>query len=526
MNWSRLTGFALLALLTLCGPVRAGDWPQWRGPDRNGIATDEPALVSSWAEGGPLKLWEYPAPGAANGGLGCMVVADGRALMVVSSRFEAVATRRLGAGELQKVGWFPEMPTAKLAADVERARLADERAAVEPDNVAAWVDKWLADHLDEEQTQVWGAVVRDRLTRGRAGIGLDGLAKLGQIKDKLFETQEELDQWLDASGIAAGAKQELNAVAVKTRPAARDALVCLDALSGAEIWTAEYPGKVQDYGSSGTPCVAAGRCYFVSSAGWAYCLSLEDGSEIWQRQVGAGSHASFLVADGLAVVPAEELMALDAVTGEEVWKQPEVKSLYSSPVLWRSDDAAYLICNTLERLAGVELATGKVLWTLPGGLYSSATVAGDHLAVLAGDPAPGLSLYRLVDGEAEWLWANALTDRGASPVIHDGYVYAAGSGKVICVNLDTGTQVWEHGVGASTEVASPIVVDGKLITVVAQTRLLMMVATPAEPKVLARADIGVKFSTSPVIAGGKLYLRHNETVACYDVTAPRSTAAK
>ncbi|MBL7189123.1 MAG: PQQ-binding-like beta-propeller repeat protein [Phycisphaerae bacterium] len=41
---------------------RAGDWPQWRGPNRDGIC-DETGLLTSWPEGGPKLLWEISGLG-------------------------------------------------------------------------------------------------------------------------------------------------------------------------------------------------------------------------------------------------------------------------------------------------------------------------------------------------------------------------------------------------------------------------------------------------------------------------------
>jgi outer membrane protein assembly factor BamB len=38
------------------------DWPQWRGPRRDGIS-DEKGLLSSWPEGGPKLLWKIDGLG-------------------------------------------------------------------------------------------------------------------------------------------------------------------------------------------------------------------------------------------------------------------------------------------------------------------------------------------------------------------------------------------------------------------------------------------------------------------------------
>ena len=45
-----------MAGLVLSGSVAAEDWPQWRGPDRNGISR-ESGLMDSWPGGGPPPEW-------------------------------------------------------------------------------------------------------------------------------------------------------------------------------------------------------------------------------------------------------------------------------------------------------------------------------------------------------------------------------------------------------------------------------------------------------------------------------------
>jgi outer membrane protein assembly factor BamB len=63
----------LLAPLALVAPVRADDWPNWRGPHYDGISR-ESGLLKSWPVAGPRKLWQIDL----SGGYSSMVVADGR----------------------------------------------------------------------------------------------------------------------------------------------------------------------------------------------------------------------------------------------------------------------------------------------------------------------------------------------------------------------------------------------------------------------------------------------------------------
>ena len=60
--WGRF----LISGLTIClfsMSLTAKDWPQWRGPDRNGMST-ESGLLDQWPEGGPELAWRSSGLGA------------------------------------------------------------------------------------------------------------------------------------------------------------------------------------------------------------------------------------------------------------------------------------------------------------------------------------------------------------------------------------------------------------------------------------------------------------------------------
>ena len=47
----------LICLLGMCSLASAADWPQWRGPERNGVSK-ESGLLQEWPAGGPKLLWQ------------------------------------------------------------------------------------------------------------------------------------------------------------------------------------------------------------------------------------------------------------------------------------------------------------------------------------------------------------------------------------------------------------------------------------------------------------------------------------
>jgi outer membrane protein assembly factor BamB len=64
---------AAILVVGLVFLVAGADWPQWRGPNRDGIS-QETGLLKEWPEGGPKLLWQqkglgdgYSTPAVANG---------------------------------------------------------------------------------------------------------------------------------------------------------------------------------------------------------------------------------------------------------------------------------------------------------------------------------------------------------------------------------------------------------------------------------------------------------------------------
>src|ERR1041385_8445747 len=54
---------AVLGCLVLCASVASGaDWPQWRGPSRDGISR-ETGLLKEWPKEGPKLVWQVKTLG-------------------------------------------------------------------------------------------------------------------------------------------------------------------------------------------------------------------------------------------------------------------------------------------------------------------------------------------------------------------------------------------------------------------------------------------------------------------------------
>lgn len=521
MKFPTLQFVCALGLATV---VQAADFPQWRGPTRNGLAVAETPLAASWPQEGPARLWLYKAPSYHDGGLGSVVVAEGRAFAYISWRDEvATATRTLTERELRGLGWFPETLPADLMKTVDQARTSPERAALQGGGpeLDKWINEFLVKNLaTDAQKQELSGAIRDRLRRGADAPPVEAIAVMTSLKDKVFPNQDALDAVLDQSMLSPELKKRINEVVPKViKKPVQDTLVCLDATSGAELWKTAFPGKYQDYGASCTPCVADGRVYFNGSDGHVYCLSAADGALVWKAELGKSvSHCSVLVTDGLAIFSNKTLFAFKAATGEPVWKQPEIKTDACSPVLWQSapPPTSYLLCNTNKLAYCVELKTGHIAWSTPGGEVSTVAVQDDIMVV---QTLKDVTAYKISPEKAEKLWTIEIADRGASPIVAKGYVYAVGNGTALAVKVDDGKVVWREKIIASN-FSSPLLVGDQWLLAVSDHSLTLASVTPEKLVELGKVTLNVAPCSSPCVANGKLYLRLSTGIACFDLINP------
>lgn len=502
------------------------DWPQWRGPTRNGTApAGGPALPVTWPAKGPVKLWQSDKiPTYNDGGLGSVSVAGGLAVVYSNWKYQdPIATRTLADDGLRRLGWLPELPPKEVLDAIEAARTSEERTKLAGKDVNKWVDSWFAANFkDEALRKKFGDWPKDRLRRGAAAVELPMLEKLATIKGKAFATQAELDAWLAEAKIEGKLRDEVVKAIPTTRELAHDVVFAFDTATGAVKWQAKLEGEPRGWDNSATPTIDGERCYILGSGSNLYCLSMKDGTVIWKgKALAGGGSSSVLVHNGLAILVAGNLSAFKVENGELAWKQPAVGHSHTSPVLWTKDGKSYILCGAGGELALCDPADGKLLWEVAPGCNNSTPVIGGDIAVVQGE-GPGLTAYRLSPEKAEKLWNLPYNDRGSSPLICNGYVYitsGGGQAKAMCLKLDNGEIFWAQKLPGQ-EISSPILADGKILTFMGGAREMWMIqATPEKYTFLAKGTVEAANCSSPAIVGTRLYLRTNQGVACFDLAA-------
>jgi outer membrane protein assembly factor BamB len=232
-------------------------------------------------------------------------------------------------------------------------------------------------------------------------------------------------------------------------------------------WSADI-GKGGDYRARFTaqPLIAGGRVFTMDTDGRIRAWDLTNGHAVWDtptrpkksRSGNLGGGISY--ADGriYAATGRAEAMALDAATGNVIWRKEISAPARSAPTIVGN---ALYFCTLDQRLVGMSTA-GDQLWVYTAsradtGVLAQASPAYSDGTVVAGFESGDLAAVRADTGSLNWsdnlgtLKGSASlvefsTVRGA-PVIENGIVYAIGLGGLMAaLDLRSGRRVWERDI--------------------------------------------------------------------------------
>ncbi|MDB4614463.1 PQQ-like beta-propeller repeat protein [bacterium] len=348
-------------------------------------------------------------------------------------------------------------------------------------------------------------------------------------------------------------------------------LVCVDRKSGKVIWDkavkADMPEDPWDgmgvpaHGYASHTPASDGKHVFVfygKSGVRAYDM---DGEEKWHVNVGKesgprqwGSSSSPIVYKDKVIITAsdesEAIVALDAATGKEAWKQEAemLGGIWGTPALAEGPNGTEIVLAVMGEVWGFNADTGKLRWYSPGneGANHSVVVADGIAYSLGGgrSGANGVAVKAGQKGEVkELVWENNASGRFASPVVYKKKVFSVSGSIVACYDATNGKKVFEkrlpqgsaagnaggdrpqrnggpggggRGGRGGMEYASPIIAGGNMYVVTGGGQV-HVIDVSEDYKVLATNDLsfdGSGFSATPAADGGDLMIRSNSHLYC------------
>lgn len=340
-------------------------------------------------------------------------------------------------------------------------------------------------------------------------------------------------------------------------------VIAMNLADGKIAWTAKVGPVWEDQygGPRGTPAVDGDRVYALGTEGDLVCLQAATGKEVWRKSLVRDfggrvmsswkwSESPLVDGDRLIVtpgVPEATLVALDKKTGKEIWRaavppfgsQGNDGAGYSSVVVSNGGGVKQYVQLTGRGLVSVRAQDGKFLWGYNKvanqvANISTPLVKGNYVFASTGYQT-GSALLELSSAgqgtvqakEVYFLPAKSLQNHHGGLVLVGNHVYGGhghNRGYPICVEMPTGKVAWggegvevRHGGTGSAAVTAA---DGHLYFRYQNGRMVLIEATPQgykEKGAFSIPDVSRPSWSHPVVAGGRLYLREQDTLYVYDV---------
>ena len=319
-------------------------------------------------------------------------------------------------------------------------------------------------------------------------------------------------------------------------------VLSFDAGTGKQLWSSPTGHGFREsrgYGPRGTPTVDADRVYALAADGMLVCLEAASGKRLWGYNVVDRFHGRVLhwgisesplvEGDRVIVTPGGSgaaVVALDKISGKVLWTSQSDSAGYSSPVAFDAGGSRRLVVFTGEAAIGLDFNTGRLLWRYEKVSNRTANIATpivhDGEIFLSSDYGTGCALLKVaatggkVDA-SEVYFNRDMKNHYSTSVLVGDYLYGFSSSILTAMKFQTGEVAWrDRSVGKG----SLIYADRHLYCLGEEGVVGLVEASPAGYKEKSRFEIskgGFPTWSQPVIANGKLYLREQDNLYCYNI---------
>lgn len=317
---------------------------------------------------------------------------------------------------------------------------------------------------------------------------------------------------------------------------------CYKLSSGEPVW--RHSDAVRFWESNGgagpraTPALSNGRIYAFGATGILNALDATNGGVVWSRNVSSDAErkvpmwgfasSPLIVGEVVIVAAAARLAGYDLATGKLRWLGPAHGGGYSSPHRATIGGVTQVLLLSSDGATSVAPANGTVLWehSWAGGaiVQPALTSDGDVLINTIADTG-GVGIRRLIvaQGPDGWKVKERWTSAGLKPyfndfVVHKSHAYGFDGSILACISLEDGTRKWKGGRYGNGQLL--LLADQELLLVVSEAGELALVgATPEEFREVARSP-GIEGKTwnHPALVGDVLLVRNGQEMAAFRLT--------
>ena len=307
-----------------------------------------------------------------------------------------------------------------------------------------------------------------------------------------------------------------------------------------DAWRRSSPG------SRATPTYNDGAVYHMNPGGRLAAYEARSGKELWAVDLkdrfdatyGIWALAENVIVDGDKVLcmpggPRGRVVALDKRTGKTRWVNTEIEhsAAYCSGVVVTHSGVRQLITMTQRSVVGVDVETGKLLWSAPFTPRSPQNaltpVFKDGYVYVACGHSSGGRLIKpdLFSRSAEIVWQREdLDDCHSGALLVDGRLYGTacrqGGNQFYCVDFFTGRTI---KVDKTLGKVGITCADGMIYALNHHGTMSLLAVMPGGFKTVSRFELERKPTNSylahPVVLGGRLYIRCGKDLNAYDVSA-------
>ena len=323
----------------------------------------------------------------------------------------------------------------------------------------------------------------------------------------------------------------------------REYIVAFDSSTGKQLWATPHGGAFRNDrgdGPRGTPTVDGNRVYALGGNGDLSALETSSGRIVWTvniLQKFGGENPRWGISESPLVMGEKLLVnaggrdasviAFNKKDGAVIWKSLSDPAGYSSAMPVQIGGTTQVVFFTDKRALGVDIKDGRLLWSYDRAANDVANVAtpvvrGNRVFV-SSDYGTGAALVEVKpDGTAQEVYfTKDMRNHHSSSILVGDYLYGFSSGILTAMKFDTGAVAWKD---RSVGKGSLVYADGNLYAFSETGVVGLVEATPEGYKEKGRFRIqqdSLPTWTHPVVSGGRLYLRDQNTIYAYDIRAKK-----